>query len=68
VKEGKFAMEGLIEKNEGVEHRNEGNGGQIERFGDLIDVSIDTGQHGISRFVYMFLFCRISFINMLDII
>jgi hypothetical protein len=27
----------LIEKNEGIEDRNEENGGQIETFGDLIE-------------------------------
>jgi hypothetical protein len=37
MEEGKFAMEGLIEKNEGIEDKNEENGGQIETFGDLIE-------------------------------
>ena len=37
MEEGKFAMESLIERNEGIEDRNEENGGQIETFGDLIE-------------------------------
>jgi hypothetical protein len=37
LEEGKAAMEGLTERNDGIEDRNEENGGQIETFGDLIE-------------------------------
>jgi hypothetical protein len=40
VEEGKVVMEGLIEKNEGIEDKNEPcekNGGRIETFADLIE-------------------------------